>query len=164
MILFSKRQLIPLLFALAFFSPASFLASQSPEIPVPQFQGSFSRTSDAGHIRLSWRFRDGALLNGALHSELQQAREPAFETAQTIYAGPDLASFVSGLPNGEFYFRVRARSENGAGAGAWSQPVLLNVQHHSLQLAFTLFGLGAVVFLATLALVFLGNRQAKREA
>ena len=164
LIVFAKRHLAPLILINALLAQTSFLSAQSPEIPVPQFQGSFPQTSDAGHVRLKWDFRDEALSNGAIHFELQQAKDPAFEISRTIYTGPDLASFISGLPNGEFHFRVRAQTENGSLVSAWSQPVLLKVQHHSLQLAFTLFGVGAVVFLATLALVFFGNRRTGKES
>jgi len=136
------------------------LHSQSPEIPTPQFRGSFSNTSDAGHIKLVWQYPNG--LGPGAQFELQQANDAAFRTNRTIYLGPDLASFVSGLPNGEYYFRIRTRMNDGR-TSFWSRALSVKVEHQSLQLAFSLFGIGALVFVATLAVVFFGSRKAAKE-
>ncbi len=113
--------------------------------------------SNSGHHRLVWRPEDESISGGTLTFEVQQARDPNFETAKTIYIGPDMASFISGLKDGDYYYRVRTRAEDTM--SAWSEPVHVQVAHQSLQLAFTLFGLGAVVFLATLILVVHGTRN-----
>ena len=89
--------------------------------------------------------------------ELQQAASADFTHARLIYQGPDKASFVSGLEDGTYYFRVRAPGE------AWSDPLTVHVQHQSLKLAFTLFGLGGIVFLLTVFVVVNGARRAAKN-
>lgn len=140
----------------------SYLSAQ--QIPVPQFEGPQTTVSDAGHVRLVWLSDADLEQREDIQFELQQATDEEFETARTIYTGPDLASFISGLPNGDFFFRVRALVDNGNRAGSWSEPITVKVQHHSLKLAFTLFALGAIVFIATAAMIVTGNRNSEKSA
>ena len=43
--------------------------------------------------------------------------------------------------------------------GEWSEPIELTVQHHSLQLAFSLFAIGLFVFAATVFVVINGSMK-----
>lgn len=108
-----------------------------------------SKSTD-GHVQLKWQ---GDQLSRESIFEVQQAKDENFRTAKSIYQGPDRATFVSGLENGQYYFRVRPQG------GEWSNVYALQVQHHSLQLTFILLGLGAVVFLCTAAIVIRGARK-----
>lgn len=74
-----------------------------------------------------------------------------------IYRGPDRASFISGLEDGTYVYRVRAAD------GEWSDPLTIIVKHQSIRLAKLLFGIGAVVFLLTVAVVVHGTWQTKHE-
>jgi len=105
-------------------------------------------TSEDGYIKLSWNDEqeDGMY-------EIQQASDPDFQSPETIYQGPDLATFISGLRNGTYYYRVRE------GEGQWSKQIVLEVKHHSLQLAFFLFGMGATVFLLTAWVIIRGAKK-----
>ncbi len=114
----------------------------------PAFRGQDKRTTHDGHVRLQWR----SVASDAVY-EVQQSTTHDFKHPITIYQGPDRATFVSGLPNGVYYYRLRSNS------GSWSEPITLTVEHYSLQLAFTLAGLGAVVFLLTVALVVKGTAK-----
>jgi len=107
-------------------------------------------TAESGYIRLSWQAGAG------VPYELQQDTVPDFTNARWVYRGPDRASFVSGLPDGTYYFRVRS------GDGVWSPPLRLAVKHQSLVLAFSLFGIGATVFLLTAGMVVRGARETER--
>jgi len=89
--------------------------------------------------------------------ELQSANSRDFDPADVEYRGPDRASFISGLENGTYFYRVRAKD------GLWSDVLLLEVKHQSLQLAFTLFGLGAIVFFLTVWVVVSGARKVQSE-
>ena len=100
-----------------------------------------------GHIKLQWKAENNTTF------ELQQATTANFSNAATIYQGPDQASFISGLKDGDYFYRVRAVGRT------WSKPLLIKVEHQSLTLAFTLFGVGAVVFLLTVLVVVKGVRQ-----
>ncbi|HLT80768.1 MAG TPA: hypothetical protein VKZ86_07035 [Cyclobacteriaceae bacterium] len=117
----------------------------------PEFRGKYELMSRDGHVRLRWQ----AVGPNAIY-ELQQSDTPAFDNAETIYRGPDLATFISGLPDGVYYYRLRMND------GDWSEPLTLTVKHYSLQLALTLAGLGAIVFLLTVALVLKGTPKAIR--
>jgi len=103
--------------------------------------------SNDGVAHLTWEAPGDALVT------LQQSSTPDFRQAKQLYRGNDTGSTITGLPDGTYYFRV------GTAAARWSDPVRLEVSHHSLQRAFAFFALGLVVFLGTLGLVVYGARR-----
>jgi len=103
--------------------------------------------SNSGHIKLEWEAEMDTIF------ELQRAPTRHFSEPTISYKGPDRASFISGLEEGEYYYRVRTAG------GAWSEPLLIRVRYQSMTLAFTLFGLGGIVFLLTVLVVIRGVRQ-----
>ena len=115
---------------------------------IPQLTTDPVDVSDDGTIRLDWNATDQEK-----QYEVQQASENDFTNAKQVYDGPDLAVFISGLRNGTYYFRVREEGQN------WSNVKKVTVQHHSLRLAFFLFGIGALVFLLTAWVVIRGAYQ-----
>ncbi|UXX78622.1 fibronectin type III domain-containing protein [Reichenbachiella carrageenanivorans] len=100
--------------------------------------------SNSGYIQLDWTAVEGS------QYILQRSMQPDFTNSHTIYQGPDHASFVSGLDNGTYYYRV------GDDEGHWSDTLTLKVEHQSMPLALTLFGLGFVVFAFTVFVVIKG--------
>lgn len=101
--------------------------------------------SNNGHVKLQWKVtRQGQAV------EVQQASDQNFESARTVYRGLEEGTFISGLPDGNYYYRVRHIG------GAWSDAVLLTVKHHSLRSALVLFALGAIVFALTAFIVIKG--------
>lgn len=89
--------------------------------------------------------------------EVAEFANPGSGDPSIIYRGPDRATLISGQPDGKRIYRVR---EIGAGEpSAWSAPVTVTVAHHPLSRALTFFGIGAVVFLATLTLIVRGARR-----
>ncbi|MEJ2595056.1 MAG: hypothetical protein P8100_08005 [bacterium] len=125
-------------------------------LPVSGKSGGFTLERDqiassSGYIKLSWESDKDSLFI------LQKSDSPDFRDAEVIYSGPDKASFISGLENGRYYFRIRPADKS------WSDTVLVEVKHQSLQLAFTLFGLGAIVFLLTVFVVADGVRKTSKE-
>lgn len=98
----------------------------------------------AGYFRLTWPGASGEF-------ELQQAGTDDFQDARLIYQGPDTASVVSGLPDGDYFYRVRQRGET-----RWSETLHIEVRHHPLNRAFGFFLLGAVMFAATLGILLHG--------
>jgi hypothetical protein len=135
------RAFVPLII-IAYFLPVLTLRAQVPELVL---EG--GNTSDAGHVRLTWE------LVANREVEVQQSTRADFSDAFTVYRGYEGATFLSGFDNGTYYFRARAEG------GGWSEPVSLTVSHHSLRLAFFLFGVGAIVFLLTVLVVVKGARQ-----
>ena len=85
---------------------------------------------------------------------LEEARSADFAGARVIYEGADNARVMSGKADGEWYYRARP----AAAGSAYGDTVTVTVQHHPLGRAFGFFALGAVVFLATLALIVTGSR------
>jgi len=69
-----------------------------------------------------------------------------------IYDGPDLASVISGKPNGTYRYRVRA-IDALHNVVAQSNQIAVVVAHHSLLRAWLIFSLGAFVFVAILVVV-----------
>jgi hypothetical protein len=114
--------------------------------------------SQAGHVTVSWAAREGA---DASEFQVQEATSNAFQDARDIYRGQHTASVISGLRNGDFYFRARAKT--GAGWSDWSEPAKFHVEHPSLRIAFGLFGLGALVFGATTWVIVRGARSSTAE-
>lgn len=137
-----------------------FLSGQTPG-QAPQFNESGELVTHSGYQKLTWYWEPASEIGTLPDYELEQSTDPDFGEAAIIYQGKDLATFLSGLENGTYYYRVRVSGQTGA-ESPWSEPLQIRVEHHSLQLAFFLFGLGALVFLLTVAIVVHGNRQAKK--
>jgi hypothetical protein len=108
------------------------------------FESSVVQASD-GYIRLSW-------ISDSQNDEyeLQKSTNPEFVDPISIYKGPDQASFISGLKTGDYYFRVRGKSEE------WSPVLKVTVTHPSLKLALTLSAIGLSVFLITVLVIIRG--------
>jgi hypothetical protein len=109
----------------------------------------------AGHVTLSWQFerqRPGVTY------QLEQAESPRFDGPRVLYEGAQTSSVMSGLPNGSYLFRVRARGPDGSWS-AWSPASAFEVSHHSRALAASLFGLGALVFGLTVWKVTRGEER-----
>jgi hypothetical protein len=137
------------------------------EIPVPQFETGTpepagaepaSLTTKEGYFQLEWQIPSGQPLNEGAQFQVEQSRQPDFQETRLRYEGRDTASFISGLGNGSFYYRVRVVRSDGT-QGDWSDSLVVKVEHHPLSQAWTLFGIGAVVFLATVVMILAGNKK-----
>lgn len=131
-----------------FLALAPILArSEIPELRV--VSGTESRQ---GIVKLEWS--DKITSSPPLY-ELQVANDVSFANPKSIYSGLDEGTFISGLPDGLYHYRLRSED------GPWSNTVTIQVNHHSLQLALILMTLGAVVFLITIAVIVQGNKNQK---
>lgn len=110
-----------------------------------------TESSDTGSYRLSWSS------GGDLEVTLEEATRADFADARTLYRGVDGATVVSGRFDGVYHYRARR------GAGAWSAPVAVTVAHHPLAEALAYLAVGAVVFVATVALIVGGHLRHRRE-
>ena len=140
-----------------------FIISQhallASEVEVPQFEMPDEVESSSGYVKLDWSSPN----TGDILYELESSSSPDFQTSQSIYEGPDLASFISGLANGTYYYRIRAIDTSDNTTSAWSDPVQLTVKHHSIHLAFTLAGIGTFVFLLTAFVVIRGANMQEQS-
>lgn len=145
---------------LGFCSMAALAAETGPNAPRPFFTDEFDAPIKAGYLQLNWELPAGETLRENQRFELVSSQDPSFAPSTQRYRGPDQGSFITGLPDGPYYFRVRVLDESGTD-GPWSEPISVRVEHHSLKRSFALFGIGAVVFLATVVVILVGNARAE---
>lgn len=100
--------------------------------------------SREGYFQLFWEAEQSV--------RLVEAEDPEFDDAVVLYEGNDTGRVISGRPNGVWFYRL----ESADGRRELAGPISVTVRHHSLVRAFSFFGLGAGVFLATLALIVTG--------
>ena len=142
--------IVLLFFSLPLLSPMPVHAREAPSV---QFQQDSLSTQD-GHVKLVWRVpqaEDGPLWQ----YEVQVDSSADFAAPTQLYQGPDLATFISGLPNGEYFYRIRIVGPEVDAPGPWDR-AYVRVEHHSLNLALTIAGIGSVVFLLTVIVVLRG--------
>jgi hypothetical protein len=135
------------------------LAAARPA-PAVQLEADSLTTQD-GHVKLVWDV-------AARQEEKQWAFEvqvdstAAFEAPTLLYQGPDKATFISGLPDGTYFYRIRVVGPEIDAPGPWEQAVV-TVDHHSLNLALTIAGIGSVVFVLTVIVVLRGAASMNTE-
>jgi hypothetical protein len=106
-------------------------------------------TSTTGTFDLHWQGEANA------RYEVEEIRPG--QPARILYRGPDTARVMTGQPNGQYAYRVR--DIQPANTGGWSETQSVLVQHHPLSRALAFFGMGLLVFLATLAVILRGERK-----
>jgi hypothetical protein len=147
---------------------ASGTAQDAPESPShlvapPVFENDSATFTNSGSVKLSWRSSEAVDDVADVEYELQRATTANLTDAARYYQGPDLATYISGLADGSYFFRVRELRSKRV-VSDWSGTVAVNVEHHSLKLAFTLFGIGGLVFILTLLVVLRGASRTDTQA
>ena len=137
--------------AVIFFLPFETVANTDDE-NTPILSLAKENLSEDGHIKIEW---DMPVAHAEV--ELQQAETKDFSDATIVYRGPDNATFISGLEDGTYYYRIRKVD------GSWSDFISVNVKHHSLSLAISLFVAGSIVFLLTVWVVVKGALTATTD-
>jgi len=118
---------------------------------VPGLQlNSSTDVSNAGYYQLTWSWPTAP--SDTHYSLLESTAAHSNGQWHQVYAGPDLASVISGKRNGTYLYMVRAISESGK-ILAHSLPMKVVVSHHSLVRAWIVFAIGAFIFLATLYVI-----------
>ncbi len=109
--------------------------------------GSDTQVATAGYYQLHW--------TADTPQVTIEFRTPGSQRAHILYTGPDRATVISGQTDGTRIYRA---GEVGPGGNiiAWSKPVTVTVAHHPLSRALAFFAVGALVFLATVALIARG--------
>lgn len=161
-----RRLFIPGMMSILFWLALSHGAysENSSQVPgQPVFDMPLENTVDAGYLKLSWEPGAAARDGHALHFELQRSSSRDFASVKNIYRGPDRATFISGLRNGNYYYRVRSLHPESGEFSEWSELLAVKVEHHSLPFALWLFAIGALVFLLTVAVIVHGTWKIARE-
>lgn len=94
--------------------------------------------------------------------QLQTSRAADFAEGTMLYEGPDRGTVVTGLPEGDYFYRVREMSASGV-ASEWSSPLTVRVDYPGRGGVTLLMGLGLVVFLATLTAIAMGHSRCVSE-
>lgn len=119
-------------------------------------------STNQGHLLLQW---EAAGTEEPAIFELQQAADAAFSPARTAYRGPDAGTYVSGLPEGSTWFRVRAIAAGDAETetpGPWSEPLRVEVDYVSMTTVTLLMTCGLVMLLTLVGLILVGTRRARK--
>ncbi len=116
--------------------------------------------TQSGHVKLVWEV-DEADEEVLWEFEVQSDSTADFTAPRKLYRGPDGATFISGLPDGEYFYRIRVVGPEVDAPGAWGQ-AYVSVTHHSLSLALTIAGIGSIVFLLTVIVVLRGVRNSEQ--
>lgn len=140
--------LIPLLLALLWLAAGEAVA-QPPRLDAD------TEIATAGYYSLNWK----AAGRGAVF-ELQEAGSAGFAEGEARYIGPDTAIQLSGLSDGDYFYRVRVIEPRSEATG-WSEVVQVQVEHHPLSRALIFFTVGLIVFLATVILIVRGSKSVK---
>lgn len=102
----------------------------------------------AGYFQLRWEAEDPV--------RLVESTTADFADSLVVYEGSDSGHAVSGRPDGELFYRL----ESATTGAILSPPLRIVIAHHPTSRAFTFFGIGAIVFVATLLLILIGSRAA----
>jgi hypothetical protein len=122
--------------------------------------------ANEGHVQLAWEPAPGSDADGVVwHYELQESMVPDFSDDVLLrYAGPQQATFVSGLADGQHYFRLRQRPEGEEqGWSSWSEPLEVVFKTHPMALAWTLFGTGGLLVAAVVVFLVVASARTRNE-
>ena len=123
--------------------------------------------SVTGYFTLKWKLTNNVnnkIENSDFLYRLEQSLTPQFTEIKTIYYGSDSASFLSGKSENNYYYRVRAESKATKAVGDWSAPYVVLVKYQSMLLAWTLFTIGALIFIAVVLVIVVGNRKSEENS
>jgi hypothetical protein len=128
----------------------------TPEFEAPE---SGLIESSEGKALLAWSTPGSVPEERSLTYEVQQATDPDFSDARTIYQGRDQSTMVSGLLEGAHRYRVRVVTDADADAEPeWSNPLTVVVEYPTPRTVIILMTLGLLVAISTLVAVGIGSR------
>lgn len=113
-----------------------------------------SSPSDNGTVELAWEKDPSAIV------VLEQADDAGFSAPLERYRGKDAGSVITGLAEGEHFFRIRYADGEDAG---WSQPLRVQVEFYPRSKLFVLLGIGAVVVFLTISTIIYGAIRSRNE-
>lgn len=135
--------------------------SAAPTFNVPGSE-SLLIESEEGKAVLQWSPASDAADSDA-EFILQQSKDPAFSKPRKLYEGPDRGTVVTGLPEGEYFFRVREALGTTATPEDWSETLTVRVEYPARHTVVLLMSLGMIVFVGTVAAILIGYRQTSSE-
>lgn len=143
--------------------PRSSASQSTPLSPPVLNEGVASITSNAGYFSLSWTSDKPVEAEAPFHYQVVSSTSPSFTATTVVYEGPEPATLISGKPDGNYYYRARHITTDALPLSAWSDPLHVDVSHHTLQRAFSFLSIGALVFVATCALIIGGHLKERQS-
>ena len=131
--------------------------SQQTKKPLPIFKKKIIDTK-TGWCTLSWDF-NATKEWSKFRYILQQSNHKDFLQSKDIYSGLDQGTFISGLSEGVYFYRVKAVSFDNTIETSWSESVRVTVSYQSMTLAWILFTLGFIIFVSIAFVVIRGSRN-----
>ena len=113
-----------------------------------------SRSND-GTISLTWQ---GGSPDSATYI-LERSANPEFSSAIQLYQGKDTARYVTGLPEGSHFFRIRTTSDTIKPTGESSPTIKVVVDYVSPKLVWSLLVLGLIALAAIVTAIGSGHRH-----
>lgn len=123
-----------------------------PVITCPEGTDTPVGASRGGDYSIGWSGPDGA--------EYRLVETNGGGPDEVLYEGGQLASSVTGRREGDYSYRVGI--VEGGEVATWSDSCTVLVRPYSLSVAFTFFGFGLLVTLATVVLIVKGHRAHRR--
>jgi len=120
------------------------------------FEGKNPISNNEGYTALKWH-PVGTPSEGTQY-ELQQSRSEDFSDAVTLYKGPDMASFVSGLPEGKTWYRVRAAG------GPWSPAQVVEINFIETYKVVAGLAVGTAMLIFTIIYVVVSHQRTKNAS
>lgn len=105
--------------------------------------------SSEGYFVLSWTSEP----DSDVPVTLQQSTSGNFNSPVEYTLAANGSITLTGFEDGRYYFRARQEGS------PFSETVVVDVAHHSLQRAFTFFLIGLALFVILVATIIKGNRQ-----
>jgi len=119
--------------------------------------------SSNGVISLTWRSSGEAEGKEGEDGDrstyvVQQARSEDFADAEVRYRGGQSATYLTGLAEGSYYYRVKVEG------GDWSEPLRVEVEFIERGRLFLLLGIGFTVVAVTVAGIVTGSLRSRSES
>jgi len=138
-------------------------SAQAAEPPAVEFiqpeAGDAAIVNTTGHIDLVWAVRPGSDGSAPAY-ELEGARSGDFAEPMGYYSGLDERTFLSGLAEGAYFFRVRALDAE-ARPGEWSEVLALEVDYVERWQVNLLMLVGLLCLAATVGIIVRGSLRAE---
>jgi len=137
------------------------LTSADPQVAFVQpLADGPSVANSTGHLELVWDETGGAATT-PLSYELQRSRDSAFTAPVTLYEGRDRRTFISGLAEGSYFFRVRTVVSE-IEHGQWSDPVGIQVEYVDRWKVYALMCVGLFCLMATVYMIVCGTLRERK--
>jgi hypothetical protein len=127
-----------------------------------QEPGGGTYLTDDGTVLLVWGESSSEPGGGKVH-EVRRWDAGGPSEGTYVYEGEDTASFVSGLNEGEYTFRIRSKERGGVYPEWGDESLVVTVDYIDMGIVWPLMGAGSVCIVVLILTIVLGRRAVNRE-